>query len=367
MQIFEVGGAVRDELLGVPVKDRDFVVVGSTPDEMKRMGFKPVGKDFPVFLHPVTHEEYALARTERKNGRGYRGFSVQASSEITLEEDLGRRDLTINAMAKSESGQLIDPYNGLEDLKAGILRHVGPAFEEDPLRVLRIARFSARFGFKIAPETFRLLSHMVAKGELEYLAPERVWQEIARGLVESHPSAMLEALGACGALDVLIPPIGKARRDKIPAYVHSLACLDKASWSDVPRRFALMVMALDEEGMEEVFKRLSVPVSCREMALLCCRFDKVFLSWPDLSPDMVYAVLQKTDAFHHPARFYRLLEFMSLWGNASASFWQKMLMVARSVSGKSIPSGLSGREAGEYLARLRIEAIEKSRPNDTLK
>jgi tRNA nucleotidyltransferase (CCA-adding enzyme) len=191
---YVVGGVVRDELLGLPVADRDWVVVGATPEDMVRQGFRPVGKDFPVFLHPETHEEYALARTERKSGRGYRGFTVYAAPEVTLEADLARRDLTINAMARDEAGRLIDPYGGEKDLRAGVLRHVSEAFEEDPVRILRVARFVARLGFRIAPETQQLMRRMVDSGEADHLVAERVWQEFGRGLMEAHPARMLEVL-----------------------------------------------------------------------------------------------------------------------------------------------------------------------------
>ena len=187
MKIYAVGGAVRDELLGLPVKDRDYVVVGATPDEMIEQGYRPVGKDFPVFLHPETHEEYALARTERKTGPGYHGFQFHADPDVTLEQDLARRDLTINAMARDEEGRLIDPFNGADDLSEGVLRHVSPAFAEDPVRILRLARFASRFGFAIAPETADLMREMVASGEADFLVPERVWQELARGLMEERP------------------------------------------------------------------------------------------------------------------------------------------------------------------------------------
>ena len=200
MKVYAVGGAVRDELLGLPVKDRDYVVVGSTPEEMERLGFRPVGRDFPVFLHPETHEEYALARTERKSGRGYRGFRVHAAPDVTLEQDLARRDLTINAIARGEDGALVDPFNGAADLKAGILRHVGAAFVEDPVRILRVARFAARFDFTIAPQTLALMRSMVENGEADHLIAERVWQELARGLMEPRPQRMVAALRECGAL-----------------------------------------------------------------------------------------------------------------------------------------------------------------------
>ncbi|MGH8673743.1 MAG: multifunctional CCA tRNA nucleotidyl transferase/2'3'-cyclic phosphodiesterase/2'nucleotidase/phosphatase, partial [Burkholderiales bacterium] len=205
MKTYVVGGAVRDELLGLPVVDRDWVVVGATPEEMAAAGYRPVGSDFPVFLHPRTHEEYALARTERKRGRGYRGFTVHAAPDVTLEHDLVRRDLTINAMARDESGALIDPFGGARDLKEGVLRHVSGAFAEDPVRVLRLARFAARYAFRVAEETLALARRMVGAGELKDLVAERVWQEFARGLAEPHPARMFETLEQCGALAVLFP------------------------------------------------------------------------------------------------------------------------------------------------------------------
>jgi tRNA nucleotidyltransferase (CCA-adding enzyme) len=203
VKAYVVGGAVRDELLGLPLQDKDYVVVGATPEEMVQQGFKPVGKDFPVFLHPETHEEYALARTERKSGRGYKGFTVHAAADVTLEDDLRRRDLTINAMAKAEDGSLIDPFHGRKDLEAGVLRHVSEAFAEDPVRILRVARFAARFGFRVADETLELMKNMVASGEADYLVPERVWQEFSRGLAEPRPELMFEVLDRCGLSEKL--------------------------------------------------------------------------------------------------------------------------------------------------------------------
>ncbi|MEQ1767050.1 MAG: multifunctional CCA tRNA nucleotidyl transferase/2'3'-cyclic phosphodiesterase/2'nucleotidase/phosphatase, partial [Methylotenera sp.] len=210
MQIYLVGGAVRDELLGLSVKDKDYVVVGSSPEEMQANGFKPVGKDFPVFLHPQTHDEYALARTERKTAKGYKGFAVSASVDVTLEEDLARRDLTINAIAKDCDGKLIDPYNGLADIHSKTLRHVSEAFAEDPVRILRAARLSARFGdFIVAAETQQLMQHMVDEGEVDALVAERVWQELAKGLMEDKPSRMFDVLRACGALRKILPELDK--------------------------------------------------------------------------------------------------------------------------------------------------------------
>ena len=208
MEIYQVGGAVRDALLGLPVQDRDWVVVGATPDELVAQGFLPVGKDFPVFLHPSSREEYALARTERKTAQGYRGFAVQAQSDVTLEEDLARRDLTINAMAQSSDGRLIDPYGGQADLQARVFRHVTAAFAEDPVRILRLARFAARFpDFSVAPETLALMRQMVDAGEVDALVPERVWQELSRGLMQARPSRMFEVLRSCGALARLLPEV----------------------------------------------------------------------------------------------------------------------------------------------------------------
>src|SRR5262245_8024769 len=207
MKIYCVGGAVRDELLGLPGKDRDYVVVGATPEEMLQQGYRPVGRDFPVFLHPQTHEEYALARTERKTARGYHGFEFRAAPDVTLEQDLARRDLTINAIAKDADGRILDPHRGVPDLKAGLLRHVSPAFAEDPVRILRVARFAARFGFRIAAETLQLMRKMADGGEADALVPERVWQEVARGLMEAKPSRMFGVLRECGALERVMPEV----------------------------------------------------------------------------------------------------------------------------------------------------------------
>src|SRR6476660_2054061 len=250
MKAYIVGGAVRDELLGLPVKDRDWVVVGATPEEMLAKGFKPVGKDFPVFLHPRTHEEYALARTERKSGRGYKGFTVHASPEVTLEEDLRRRDLTINAMAKAEDGTLIDPYGGKRDLEQHILRHVSEAFAEDPVRILRVARFAARFGFDVAPETMALMKQMVASGEADYLVPERVWQEFAKGLMEAAPARMFAVLQECGLRPKLLPELGA-----VGTLQGSLA-----------QRFARLRWQAEPKDVEKLCDRLKVPSEPRELA-----------------------------------------------------------------------------------------------------
>jgi len=228
VKIYAVGGAVRDELLGLPVKDRDYVVVGATPEDMTRLGYKPVGKDFPVFLHPKTHEEYALARTERKTARGYKGFQVHAAPDVTLEQDLSRRDLTINAIARDAQGRIIDPCGGAADLKRGVLRHVSPAFAEDPVRILRVARFAARFGFKVAPATLRLMRAMVEAGEADALVPERVWQELAIGLMEPAPSKMFALLRSCGALARVLPDLAAAWASRAQ-YARTQRALDFAA------------------------------------------------------------------------------------------------------------------------------------------
>src|SRR5574340_1475619 len=254
-KIYCVGGAVRDQLLGLPVQDRDWVVVGSTPEMMVAQGFQPVGKDFPVFLHPETHEEYALARTERKTARGYKGFAVYAAPDVTLEQDLLRRDFTINAIAEDADGKLIDPHNGVADLHAGILRHVSDAFGEDPVRILRAARFTARFGFTIAPETLALMRMMVENGEVDALVAERVWQELARGLMEKQPSRFFETLRSCGALAKILPevealfgvPQPEIYHPEIDSGIHTMLVVDEAARQDYPLevRFAALAHDLD--------------------------------------------------------------------------------------------------------------------------
>jgi tRNA nucleotidyltransferase (CCA-adding enzyme) len=266
---------------------------------MERQGFKPVGKDFPVFLHPRTHEEYALARTERKSGRGYKGFTVHAAPDVTLEEDLRRRDLTINAMAKAEDGTLIDPFNGRKDLEARVLRHVSEAFAEDPVRILRVARFAARFGFEVAPETAALMKKMVMEGEADYLVPERVWQELARGLAEPHPERMFEVLEAAGLsrklLDGVLP---------LPEILKRAA---KAGAS-VPVRFAVIAWPHKEPDVAAVCERLKVPNEVRELALLACRNRVALRAAPLATPAGLLDLLKRTDAFRRPERFAELLE-----------------------------------------------------------
>ena len=292
MKVYLVGGAVRDELLGLPVKERDYVVVGATPEEMVAKGFKPVGKDFPVFLHPETHEEYALARTERKSGPGYKGFQVHAAPGVTLEQDLKRRDLTINAMAKAEDGALIDPFGGTRDLHHQVLRHVSEAFVEDPVRILRVARFAARFGFKVHEQTMELMRRMVDSGEADFLVPERVWQEFSRGLAEPHPELMFQVLQRSGVSRKLLPEL-----KGIPA------TLSKAP--SLPVRFALVAWGLTEVEVGTLCERLRAPNDVRELALTVQRVrDKLKSS----TPQALLELLKRADALRRPERFAELLE-----------------------------------------------------------
>jgi tRNA nucleotidyltransferase (CCA-adding enzyme) len=337
MQVYRVGGSVRDELLGLPVVDRDWVVVGATPEEMVGAGYLPVGQDFPVFLHPQTREEYALARTERKSGRGHRGFRFHAAPDVTLEEDLRRRDLTVNAMARDESGRLIDPYSGSADLAARTLRHVSDAFAEDPLRVLRVARFAARLGFEVAPETLALMRKIAESGELETLTPERVWQEIARGLMTSHPSRMFNVLRACGALAVVLPeadalfgvPQPKKHHPEIDTGVHVLQALDYAArdGASLAVRYAVLTHDLGKgatpvhvlphhyghearsvERAQEVSRRLKVPAECSEMAVLVAREHGKVHRALELRDATLLDLLRAADAWRRPQRLEGLLQ-----------------------------------------------------------
>ena len=338
MQIYTVGGAVRDELLGLNVQDRDFVVVGATPEDMVRQGFKPVGKDFPVFLHPDTREEYALARTERKTALGYKGFQVYAAPEVTLEEDLARRDLTINAIAKDSAGNLIDPYGGIADIKAGILRHVSPAFAEDPVRILRVARFAARFPqFSIAPETVELMRTMVTNGEVDALVAERVWQEISRGLMENIPSRMFEALRNCGALARLLPEVDRLfgvpqppqYHPEIDTGMHVMLVVDWAAsqYYSLPVRFAALThdlgkgttpqsewprhIAHEERGaklVKELCQRLRVPNDCRELAITAAAHHGNAHRALEMRAPAIMKLIQATDALRQTDRFEEFLQ-----------------------------------------------------------
>jgi len=336
LSIYCVGGAVRDRLLGLPVQDHDWVVVGATPEEMIKLGYRPVGKDFPVFLHPDTHEEYALARTERKTSPGYKGFVVHASPDVTLEQDLLRRDFTVNAIAQDAAGNLIDPYGWIADLRAGILRHVSPAFNEDPVRILRAARFVARFGFSIAPKTLELMQAMVNNGEVDALVSERVWQELSRGLMEKFPSCFFTTLRECGALAKILPEVDALfgvpqpphYHPEIDCGIHTMMVLDNTAQYGytLETRFAALAHDLGkgntpkeilprhigheargEKILHGLCERLRVPVECRDLARLVIRFHSdVHRAW-ELRPDTIVRLFQSCDVWRRPDRFRQLL------------------------------------------------------------
>jgi tRNA nucleotidyltransferase (CCA-adding enzyme) len=396
MQIYTVGGAVRDELLGLPVQDRDFVVVGATPEDMVRQGFKPVGKDFPVFLHPETKEEYALARTERKTARGYKGFQVYAAPEVTLEEDLARRDLTINAIAKDSDGNLIDPYNGIADIKSGTLRHVSPAFAEDPVRILRVARFAARFPqFSIAPETVELMQVMVTNGEVDALVAERVWQEISRGLMENIPSRMFEALRNCGALACLLPEVDRLfgvpqppqYHPEIDTGVHVMLVVDWSAQKNysLPVRFAALThdlgkgttpqaewprhIAHEERSVgltKDICQRLRVPNDCRELALAAAAHHGNAHRALEMRPSSIMKLIQSTDALRQPERFEEFLrvcaaDFHGRPGYENQPYDQAERLRAAFQAAQDVDAGAVAKQFAEpeairqavYEARLR--------------
>lgn len=333
MQIYQVGGAVRDSLLGLPVKDRDYVVVGATPDQMVAAGYRPVGKDFPVFLHPHTQQEYALARTERKTAKGYKGFSVYADPQVTLEEDLARRDFTINAIAQAEDGSLIDPFHGQADIQKKTLRHVTEAFSEDPVRILRAGRFLARFtDFSVAPETLALMRSMVAAGEVDALVPERVWQEIAKGLMEKQPSRMFEMLRECGALQVILPELNRlwgvpqtaTYHPEIDTGIHVMMVIDYAAKQgySLPVRFAALTHDLGKgttpadvlprhighelrsvDLIREVVARLRVPNDCKDLALVVAKYHGKLHAARQMKASTLLQFLEELDAFRQRGRF----------------------------------------------------------------
>ncbi|WP_028535155.1 multifunctional CCA addition/repair protein [Paludibacterium yongneupense] len=336
MKVYIVGGAVRDRLLGLPVRDRDWVVVGATPEQMLAQGFRPVGRDFPVFLHPRTREEYALARTERKTAPGYRGFNFHAAPDVTLEQDLARRDLTINAIAEDDDGTLIDPFHGQEDIEAGVLRHVSPAFAEDPVRILRLARFAARFGFTVAPETQALMRTMVASGEVDALVAERVWQEMAKALQEQTPSRFFITLRACGAMAKILPEVdalfGVPQRaeyhPEIDCGDHSMRVLDYAAsrGEALAVRFAALCHDLGkaltpadvlprhigheargEAPLLALCERLRVPGDCRDLARLAVRFHGKLHAADAMRAATVLRLFKDCDALRRPQRFEQLL------------------------------------------------------------
>jgi tRNA nucleotidyltransferase (CCA-adding enzyme) len=359
MQVYLVGGAVRDELLGRSATERDWVVVGSTPADMELAGYRPVGREFPVFLHPQTNEEYALARLERKTGPGYRGFATQFSPAVTLEEDLRRRDLTINAMARSPEGTLIDPYGGRDDLQARQLRHVSAAFVEDPVRVLRVARFAARFaelGFQVASETRALMHAMVANGEVAALVPERVWQELERALRESRPEVFFDTLQDCGALAVLLPELhwdGPARDALRVAVTLSI---------DGTARFAALSAGSAEPALTILCERLRAPNPYRELALLCVRLKDRIAQASALDGAGLLELLESADAMRRPERFERLLCACSARGapSATASLLRAAALTAAEVAlPQDRMAQLSGPGIAAALRSARIERLAR--------
>jgi len=403
-ETWQVGGCVRDRLLGLPIKDHDWVVVGASPEALIDAGFRPVGKDFPVFLHPQTHEEYALARTERKTSPGYTGFQFHAAPDVTLEQDLARRDLTINAMAESDSGEIIDPFGGQNDLQARLLRHVSPAFAEDPVRILRVARFAARFaglGFRIADETMQLMRKMVDNGEVAALVAERVWQEMQRALTEQQPAVFIQVLRDCGALAVLLPEIdrlfGVPQPEKyhpeVDTGVHTLLVLEQAArLSAEPKvRFAALVHDLgkgttpadqlprhighEARGVplvREVCRRLKIPKDYRELAILVTRYHLHYHRVAELRPATLLETLEALDAFRRPERFEQFLlaceaDSRGRTGFENAEFEQPRLFreafkAAAAVNVDAfLKKGLKGKAIAEALHKQRCLAISKAR------
>ena len=384
MNIYTVGGAVRDELLGLPVQDRDHVVVGATPEAMERLGYRPVGKDFPVFLHPQTHEEYALARTERKVGQGYKGFTVHAAPDVTLEQDLARRDLTIKAMARDEAGALIDPYGGERDLRARVLRHVGPAFIEDPVRILRVARFAARFDFTLATETLVLMQAMVAGGETDALVAERVWQELSRGLMEASPVRMLKVLAACGLLARLLPELALSFSQPADAQVPQglqpanavtiriAAALEHAAAAGKPLevRFALFAFALSdrsEAAARNLARRLRASNECRDALLLAALHGEAACAMGPGSPAIdCLALLEAGDAFRRPERLRGLLSACESWAGgeqdyAGATWIEAMRAAAAAVDAGAIAAALASAGNAANLAAQIGAAVREAR------
>ena len=361
MQIYEVGGAVRDALLGLPASDRDWVAVGATPEELVALGYRPVGRDFPVFLHPSTHEEVALARTERKTAPGYRGFTFHADASVTLEDDLARRDLTINAMARDEHGTLIDPYGGALDLKHGVLRHVSQAFAEDPVRLLRVARFAARFAhFTVAPETMSLLRELVASGEVDALVSERVWQELARGLMEARPSRMWQVLRECGALARLLPELHGA-------VAHSdqrMAVLDRCADAQTPLAVRFACLAFPAADPTAMAQRLRAPRECEALAQMLKREAGALLRPGAIDANSAVQLFDRCDAWRRPERLPELMTALQCehpeW--PSGPRWLALLTAARAVDTTAVAQaatahGASGPAIGQAITRARINAM----------
>ncbi|MEJ2515892.1 MAG: multifunctional CCA addition/repair protein [Gammaproteobacteria bacterium] len=403
MERYLVGGAVRDELLGLPVNERDWVVVGATPEEMEAQGFVPVGRDFPVFIHPETGEEHALARTERKTAPGYRGFQVNAAPDVTLEEDLARRDLTINAMARDARGNLVDPWGGRRDLEARRLRHVSPAFQEDPVRILRAARFAARFhglGFRLAGETLQLMKAMVAAGEADALVPERVWQETRSALGTEHPEVFIEVLRDCDALARVFPeldalfgvPQPRRWHPEIDTGVHLLMCLEQATrlTDDVEVRFAVMTHDLGKgttpkallpahHGHEErgvtlirrLCERLRIPVAFRDLAIIVARHHGSCHRAMNLAPQELLALVEAADGLRRPERFEKFLvactaDLRGRLGMADEPYPQaRRLRLARDAAAgvtaqPLVEEGLAGPALGEALRARRVRAVTRA-------
>lgn len=398
MQTYLVGGAVRDALLGIDTQDRDWVVVGADAQTMLDLGYRAVGKDFPVFLHPESHEEYALARTERKTAKGYTGFAFHADKSVTLEQDLMRRDLTVNAIAQDSEGNIIDPYGGQADLQNRILRHVSPAFAEDPVRILRTARFAARYGFSVAPETMQLMRQMVANGEADALVAERVWQELARGLMEQHPARMIETLRECGALSVILPEVdalfGVPQRadyhPEIDSGIHTLMVLQRAADLNLslPERYAALLHDLGKaftpadilpkhhghdlagvEPVRAVSTRWRVPKTCSELAELVCRWHIRLHSVAEFKPQTVLKTLKQTDAFRRSERFKQALnvcqaDHQGRLGQENTPYlqrerWLALLAAAQNVNTAAIAAehAAEPHKTAEAIDRARLEQI----------
>ncbi|MGN0937445.1 MULTISPECIES: multifunctional CCA addition/repair protein [unclassified Acinetobacter] len=399
MQVYLVGGAVRDHLLGHPYHEKDYVVVGATPEQLLAQGYQPVGKDFPVFLHPETKDEYALARTERKSGHGYHGFEFYTDVNVTLEQDLIRRDLTINAIAMDDAGQIYDPYHGQQDLERRILRHVSDAFVEDPLRVLRIARFAARYkalGFKVAEETLALMQELAKSGELEALTPERVWKETSRALMEDHADEYFEVLRACGALKVLFPEIdalyGIPQRPEyhpeIDCGIHTMMSLQQACRANysLDVRFAVLVHDLgkaltpvdelprhimhEERGVKpvtEVCDRMRVPTNTKQLAISVCKEHLKCHQALSLKPGTLWRLLQRMDVLRRPERVEAFVQAcecdsrgrLGLEDRAypQAQYVLDAMQVVRNIKAADLPPDVSGPDIGEMLIERRIQAI----------
>lgn len=362
MKIYLVGGAVRDKLLGLPAKERDWVVVGATPEQMLQQGFKPVGSDFPVFLHPTTNEEYALARTERKSGHGYAGFTFHADPSVTLVEDLKRRDLTINAMAEDADSNLIDPYNGQQDLADGFLHHVSDAFVEDPVRVLRIARFNARFaglGFHVAPDTEALLKQMVQSGEVDHLVAERVWQETQKALAEEYPSSFFAVLHDCGALAVIFPELANIFTDDNMATLQHAVLL-----SDNPAvRFAALVQHVKPEAIQQLATRLRLPTDYKDLALATAQWQAAYAKARKNSAEEILEVLNRVDVWRRPERFENFL--LACQSDVDlpdakrlSAFWQRALAAAQQVDTKTLATQYTGKQLGDAIQQARLVALE---------